>query len=1538
DSKPVDIVTAESICSGQTYTWPANGITYSTSQTGLKITNDECTADQVLNLTVDSKPVDIVTAESICSGQTYTWPANGITYSTSQTGLKITNDGCTADQVLNLTVGSKPADIVTTESICFGQTFTWPANGITYSTSQNALKIVNDGCTADQVLNLVVGSKPADIVTTESICFGQTFTWPANGITYSTSQNALKIVNDGCTADQVLNLVVGSKPADIVTSESICSGQTFTWPANGITYSTSQTGLKITNDGCTADQVLNLTVGSKPADIVTSESICSGQTFTWPANGITYSTSQTGLKITNDGCTADQVLNLTVTPKPTDIIKTIEICEGDLYPGLEREGKDGCTADIVYQYVLIPKPTDIVTTESICSGQTFTWPANGITYSTSQTGLKITNDGCTADQVLNLTVGSKPADIVTTESICSGQTFTWPANGITYSTSQTGLKITNDGCTADQVLNLTVGSKPADIVTSESICSGHTYTWPANGITYSTSQNALKIVNDGCTADQVLNLTVGSKPADIITAESICSGQTFTWPANGITYSTSQTGLKITNDGCTADQVLNLTVGSKPADIATSESICSGQTYTWPANGITYSTSQTGLKITNDGCTADQVLNLTIKEEIIITQLAFRTCIGDEFINKTVCELISGKVSGIGTPVELPSGLSLIWSASDNTIKLNGSPTELGEFWFSVPLITEDCGNKVAIGNIYIEPKPTVITANETICSGEIFHWNITGLDYNASGTYTKNNDGCTADQILNLTVASKPAAIITNETICSGTVYSWNVTGLDYNTSGTYTKNNDGCTADQILNLTVAPKPAPIAANETICSGEIFHWNITGLDYNTSGTYTKNNDGCTADQILNLTVAPKPVAITANETICSGEAFLWNITGLYYNTSGTYTKNNDGCTADQILNLTVASKPAAIITNETICSGTVYSWNVTGLDYNTSGTYTKNNDGCTADQILNLTVAPKPAPIAANETICSGEIFHWNMTGLDYNASGTYTKNNDGCTADQILNLTVAPKPAPIVTNETICSGEVFHWNITELDYNATGTYTKNNDGCTADQILNLTVVPKPAPIAANETICSGEVFHWNMTGLDYNASGTYTKNNDGCTADQILNLTVAPKPAAIVTNETICSGEVFHWNMTGLNYNTSGTYTKNNDGCTADQVLNLTVGSKPADVVTSKTICFGESYLWSVTGINYSVSTNLKIENDGCTADEVLNLNVGSALTSELIPNTLLRETCNGGQDGGFSIQITGGTVPYKVALNDINGIYQSVIDSDYTFSNLAGGQYIVYVKDALNCTTEQEVTIEYGIAMNPIANTNYTCEDNGPSNYVTITVPQSNAIFNEIDYSLDGGAFQSENVFKNLSPGSHTITARHLSGCLESTAPFIIDFIQPLDLSLTNRELNEITASGQNGSGNYQYSFEGESFSTNNKFIIYKSGTYNITVRDGSGCTFSASKYFDYIDLCISNYFTPNGDGISDYWGPDCSSSYKKLTYTIFDRYGRELANYHFGQKWDGKYKGQELTSGDYWYVIKLNDPKDNREFVGHFTLYR
>ena len=51
-------------------------------------------------------------------------------------------------------------------------------------------------------------------------------------------------------------------------------------------------------------------------------------------------------------------------------------------------------------------------------------------------------------------------------------------------------------------------------------------------------------------------------------------------------------------------------------------------------------------------------------------------------------------------------------------------------------------------------------------------------------------------------------------------------------------------------------------------------------------------------------------------------------------------------------------------------------------------------------------------------------------------------------------------------------------------------------------------------------------------------------------------------------------------------------------------------------------------------------------------------------------------------------------------------------------------------------------------------------------------------------------------------------------------------------------------------------------GESYGSTNTFLIYESGDYTVTVTDSFGCVATATAYFEYIDVCISNYFTPNG----------------------------------------------------------------------------
>jgi hypothetical protein len=111
---------------------------------------------------------------------------------------------------------------------------------------------------------------------------------------------------------------------------------------------------------------------------------------------------------------------------------------------------------------------------------------------------------------------------------------------------------------------------------------------------------------------------------------------------------------------------------------------------------------------------------------------------------------------------------------------------------------------------------------------------------------------------------------------------------------------------------------------------------------------------------------------------------------------------------------------------------------------------------------------------------------------------------------------------------------------------------------------------------------------------------------------------LTVTPKPANIVTNATICSGETYTWSVNNAQYTASETVTITNDGCTANQVLNLTVNSCGGGSVVNLTM-FIEGYYLGGNTMN-----SVKLNQDYVSPDtdvEELTVELHDATTLVLV-----------------------------------------------------------------------------------------------------------------------------------------------------------------------------------------------------------------------------------------------------------------------------------------------------------------------------
>lgn len=340
------------------------------------------------------------------------------------------------------------------------------------------------------------------------------------------------------------------------------------------------------------------------------------------------------------------------------------------------------------------------------------------------------------------------------------------------------------------------------------------------------------------------------------------------------------------------------------------------------------------------------------------------------------------------------------------------------------------------------------------------------------------------------------------------------------------------------------------------------------------------------------------------------------------------------------------------------------------------------------------------------------------------------------------------------------------------------------------------------------------------------------------------------------------------------------------------------------------------------------------------GCYEKQTLTIKEPDPLEIQTVTSSIVQEICFDENNAQFSIVASGGTLPYSVSLDNPSGPFTTgtTAQTQFDFTGLKGGSHTVYVQDANNCTLDWTVNLNESVKLNPTISINYDCVSNAQHNLVTVSLDPSITDFSLVEFALDGDVYQSSNIFSNLTPGDHFIRVKYKNGCIKDSPVFNIKKVEPLTLILKEGGLNEIIAEANGGGGNYTYSFDGKLFETNPSYFYSTTQDYLVTVQDANGCSTSVTQRFDYIDICVPNYFTPNGDGLNDTWAPGCTENFKDSTFYVFDRYGRELGNYRLGESWDGKYQGEELPSGDYWYVLQLNNSKDNREFLGHFTLYR
>ncbi|MCC5654590.1 T9SS type B sorting domain-containing protein [Nostoc sp. XA013] len=820
-----------------------------------------------------------------------------------------------------------------------------------------------------------------------------------------------------------------------------------------------------------------------------------------------------------------------------------------------------------------------------------------------------------------------------------------------------------------------------------------------------------------------------------------------------------------------------------------------------------------------------------------------------------------------------------------------------------------------------------------------------------AAGTYTvkvRDNIGCEVE-LANITVTEPAAAL-----------------------SATVNGTHEICLGDNNGTITITPAggTAPYTTSLDSNNPADFTSAVTYSNLNGGQTYTiyvKDANGCeitpqtftinrgvdirpTATVVPNCTnnVPGNTVTINVNPAVAS--QVQYSLDGINYVASNTFTnvapgnhtayvQHTNGCTKTVpfTINTLIPVTANANVTANVLCFGQstgsiqvtatggtgVYQYAISpAYNYSSSntfinlaaGTYSvkvKDQNGCEIT-LTNITVTQ---PTAALTAVVNGT--PETCDGLD---DGTITIIPSGGTAPYYTSLN-SNNPANFTTTLTY-TGLIGGRQYTVFVKDANGCQItpavfRVNDG------LNL------QPTAVVATNCNGNTpgntvtvsvnpavvndVQYSLDGVNYVSSnvfnnlpvGTHTiyvRHTNGCTKTTTVRINpVTPITASATAVNATCNGL------------SNGRITVTASGGTGP----LQYGISPDFNLTSSNV------FQNLAAGNYIVRA---VDSKGCYKEVTIAVTEPNALQATVVD--VLQEICVDDDNGAIEIAVTGGTAPYSTSLSE-NGTY---VRNEFLYENLNGGQtYTIYVKDSKGCTTSVQVTLDAPVDIDARENIVYNCNGN------TVTISVSPGVANNVTYSLDGGTPQTGNIFTDLTNGRHTVEVLHASACTDTVSFFISNAV-PVTVTLAETGLNKITATAFGGTGNYTYTFNGYDNGRNNVYVFYQSGTYEVIVTDSNGCEARATINVVFVDITIPNVTTPNEDGDNDTWSPGNTQNYPNITTDIFDRYGRKLATLRQGQSWDGKYNGTEMPSGDYWYIIKLGNPNDNREFVGNFTIYR
>jgi len=674
---------------------------------------------------------------------------------------------------------------------------------------------------------------------------------------------------------------------------------------------------------------------------------------------------------------------------------------------------------------------------------------------------------------------------------------------------------------------------------------------------------------------------------------------------------------------------------------------------------------------------------------------------------------------------------------------------------------------------------------------------------------------------------------------------------------------------------------------------------------------------------------------------------------------------------------------------DQTICSGTpttitasntlfgsfpyTYQWTNGALTQSTSvspivtttyGVVSTDRYNCLAADTIVVTVYDNPTvTVSSNSLVCDAAIVATtNFTSPTLNTTFDWTNDN--------INIGLAASGTGDIAS-------FIATNTTTSPITANITVTPTANGCVGTpSTYTITVYPLPTANFNFTTVCFGtatafedlsnpnggilSTWSWDFTNngtVDNNTqnpsnifptAGSYTvellvATTLGCADSVTLQVVVNPIPVANFTfvnacfgtpiaftdNSSVTSGTITNWNWNfgngntsiiqnpAQNYSSEGVYNvqliaTSNNGCTDTITQQVEVWPIPIANYSSTEVCLNAASQFtdsSTVSNTYTVNNiaqwNWNFNGQGSSVIQ----NPSFIFNTAAVNPTTLTVTSNNGCSNSITLNVTVDPLPQVIFGNPTAGCAPTMC---VNFTN----------NSTINTGTIVSWQWDFGDGFSSSLMIPPHCYENS-----------SYSVLQNFDVTLTAIS-DKQCTTTVIQPAMITVYPKPLA-----------DFdYTPLETDIYDNEITFMDQSIIANSWSWNMGDGGLSIENNPIHIYQDSGFYLITlsIENSYGCkdtTQKTVKINPVYTLFIPNAFTPDGDGINDYFFIE-SYGLTDLQTMIFDKWGELLyESQQLKSKWDGFYKGKKCINDSYVYRIKAKDIFDEwHEYVGRIILLR